>query len=252
MHPREHKYKHAAMFPIRSGGNGVVAEAALVCNFGKDLLDHDDVVLMFHELGHVMHHVLGQQRWSMQSGIATESDFAEAPSMMFEEWAWSFDTLSRFAVHAETGAPIPRPLVEAMQRARRFGTGLWTVQQLFYAAISLELHRQSPRSDAQLALVQQLQAKYTPFAHVEGTRVHTSFGHLVEYSSMYYTYLWSHVIAKDLLTAFKGNLLDRATARRYRDRVLVPGGTKPAAALVADFLGRPYDVTAYAKYLAGP
>jgi thimet oligopeptidase len=202
---------------------------------------------MFHEFGHVMHHVLGgQQRWVMQTGIATEPDFAEAPSMMFEEWAWSYDTLSRFSA-------IPRALVERMQRARRFGTGLWTVQQVFYARMSLAFHEDETARDPaqQLPLVKRLQAKYTPFAFVEGTHVHTSFGHLVDYSSLYYTYLWSLVIAKDLLSEFQGKLLDRAMMRRYRDRVLVPGGTQDAAELVEDFLGRPHDVKSYEAYLAG-
>ena len=105
-------------------------------------MEHDDVVTMFHEFGHLMHHVLGgHQRWITQSGVATEWDFVEAPSQMFEEWAWSHETLARFARHHETGEVIPRELVEKMRTADKFGLGTATVQQMFYAAISLGFHQ---------------------------------------------------------------------------------------------------------------
>jgi thimet oligopeptidase len=258
MHPREGKYKHAAQFPLVDGVRGVqLPEGVLVCNFsepdGDDpgLLEHDDVVTMFHEFGHLMHHVLGgQQRWITQSGVATEWDFVEAPSQMFEEWAWSHETLSRFAKHQKTGAVIPEELVEKMRRADKFGLGLATVQQVFYASISLAFHRADPKTLDQLATVKELQAKYTPFEYVPGTRFHASFGHLIGYSAMYYTYQWSLVIAKDLLTPFeKKGLMAHDVTHAYRDKVLVPGGSKDAAVLVRDFLGRDYDFTAYEAYL---
>jgi thimet oligopeptidase len=259
LHPRADKYKHAAQFAMIDGVLGKqLPEGALICNFadpkdgGPALMDHGDVVTMFHEFGHLMHHVLGgKHHWIAQSGVATERDFVEAPSQMFEEWGWSYDTLSRFAKHYKTGAVIPKELVEKMRKAEKFGIGTQTVQQMFYAAIALQFHQADPAKLDQLALVKKLQVKYTPFAYVEGTKFHTSFGHLVGYSSMYYTYMWSLVIAKDMLTPFaKTNLLDTAVTYRYRDKVLVPGGTKDAADLVRDYLGRPYDFKAYEKYLS--
>jgi len=261
MHPREGKYKHAAQFPLKDGVRGVqLPEGVLVCNFPQPsaddpgLLEHDDVVTMFHEFGHLMHHVLGgHQRWITQSGVATEWDFVEAPSQMFEEWAWSYDTLARFARHHETGEVIPRDLVDKMRRADKFGLGTQTVQQIFYAAISLGFHRTDPASLDQLAEVQRLQKRYTPFAYVPGTRFHASFGHLVGYSAMYYTYQWSLVIAKDLLTPFTAaGLMARDVTFAYRDKVLAPGGSRDAADLVRDFLGREYDFTAYERYLVEP
>jgi Zn-dependent oligopeptidase len=259
MHPREGKYKHAAQFPLKDGVRGVqLPEGVLVCNFsdpgeagGPALMEHDDVVTMFHEFGHLMHHVLGgHQTWITQSGVATEWDFVEAPSQMFEEWAWSYDTLARFARHHETGEVIPRELVDKMRRADKFGLGTATVQQIFYAAISLGFHRADPATLDQLAEVVRLQKKYTPFAYVEGTKFHTSFGHLVGYSAMYYTYQWSLVIAKDLLTPFEAHgLMASDVTYAYRDKVLVPGGSRDAAELVRDFLGRAYDFAAYERYL---
>jgi thimet oligopeptidase len=258
MHPREGKYKHAAQFPLKDGVRGVqLPEGVLVCNFpdpkagGDALMEHDDVVTMFHEFGHLMHHVLGgHQKWITQSGVATEWDFVEAPSQMFEEWAWSYDTLRRFARHVTTGEVIPAALVEKMRRADKFGLGTATVQQIFYASISLSFHRADPEKLDQLAEVQRLQKHYTPFKYVPGTRFHASFGHLVGYSAMYYTYQWSLVIAKDLLTPFEQKgLMAKDVTLAYRDKVLAPGGSRDAAELVRDFLGRDYDFAAYERYL---
>ena len=264
MHPRDGKYKHAAQFPLKDGVRDVqLPEGVLVCNFpapergaagragNPGLMEHDDVVTMFHEFGHLMHHVLGgHQRWITQSGVATEWDFVEAPSQMFEQWAWSYDTLARFARHHQTAAVLPRALVDKMRRADKFGLGTATVQQIFYAAISLGFHRADPAALDQLAEVQALQKRYTPFAYVPGTRFHASFGHLVGYSAMYYTYQWSLVIAKDLLTPFESTgLMARDVTYAYRDHVLVPGGSRDAAELVRGFLGRDYDFRAYERFL---
>jgi thimet oligopeptidase len=260
MHPREGKYKHAAQFPLKDGVEGKqLPEGVLVCNFpdpvatnGPALMEHDDVVTMFHEFGHLMHHVLGgHHKWVRQSGVATEFDFVEAPSQMFEEWAWSYDTLARFAKHFETGEVIPKELVGKMRKADKFGLGTQTVQQMFYAALSLGFHMEDPDKLDQTEVVKRLQKKYTPFAYVEGTKFHTSFGHLVGYSAMYYTYMWSLVIAKDLLTPFqKKGLMNTEVTFQYRDKVLGPGGTADAAVLVHDFLGRDYSFKAFEKYLS--
>jgi len=254
MQPRERKYKHAAQFPLVDGVTGVqLPEGALVCNFpgGNELMEHDDVVTMFHEFGHLMHHVLGgDHRWIRQSGVATEQDFVEAPSQMFEEWAWSYETLARFAKNA-AGETIPKELVERMRRADKFGGGTQAVQQMFYAAISLQFHQADPEKLDQLTLVKQLQNKYTPFRYVEGTHFHASFGHLIGYSAMYYTYMWSLVIAKDMLSPFqKQGLMNTDLTHAYRDKVLAAGGTKDAAELVKDFLGRDYNFKAFEKFLA--
>ena len=258
MHPREGKYQHAAQFTLRSGVKGSqLPEGVLVCNFpnprtdGAALMEHDDVVTMFHEFGHLMHHVLGgQQRWIEQSGVATEWDFVEAPSQMFEEWASSHDTLARFARHHETGEVIPEDLVLRMRKADKFGIGLQTVQQMFYASVSLRFHTMNPAELDMAAEVRRLQEKYTPFEFVEGTSFHTNFGHLNGYSALYYTYMWSLVIAKDLLTPFRANgLMNPQWTARYRDAILAPGGTKDAADLVTDFLGREFNFQAFEDYL---
>ncbi len=259
MHPRPDKYKHFAEFPIHDGITGKqLPEGALVCNLpdpktsaGPALMEHGDAVTMFHEFGHLMHHILaGKHHWARIAGISTEQDFVEAPSQMFEEWAWRYETLKRFATTPD-GKTIPEDLVAKMNRAHKFGMGTSTAQQMLYAAVSLEFHRADPAKLDQLATYKQLQAKYTPFAYVDGTRQYTAFGHLNGYSSMYYTYMWSLVIARDMLTAFaKPGLMSTDVAHRYRDAVLAQGGSKDAGDLVKDFLGRPYDFKAFETYLS--
>ncbi len=256
MHPRQGKYKHAATFQIRSGVAGKqLPEGALVCNFpGGDgapgLMEHRDVEVFFHEFGHLLHHLLGgRQRWLGISGLNVEWDFVEAPSQLLEEWAWDRAVLQSFARNAR-GEPIPADLVARMRAARDFGKGLQARQQMFYAALSLELHDRDPAGLDTTEAVKRLQARYAPFAYVDDTFMQYSFGHLDGYSAVYYTYMWSLVIAKDLFSEFqKAGLLDPGPAMRYRRAVLEAGGSKEAAALIRDFLGRDYSFDAFAAWL---
>jgi thimet oligopeptidase len=257
MHPRDGKYKHYAQFTLASGTRDRrLPEGALVCNFprpGKEpaLLEHGEVKTFFHEFGHLLHHVLGgHTRWAAHAGVATEWDFVEAPSQLLEEWAWDPDVLATFALHHQTGEPIPRDLVRRMKAADEYGKGVQVRQQMFYAALSLELHRRDPRGVDAGALAAELMERYTPFRHVEGTHFHSSFGHLEGYSAIYYTYMWSLVIAKDLFGEFeKAGLMDPQVARRYRTSILEAGGSRPAAELVQGFLGRPHAFEAWTRWL---
>ncbi|GAB7003662.1 M3 family metallopeptidase [Nocardioides sp. AN3] len=251
LHPREGKYKHAAQFTLTDGVAGrQLPEGVLVCNFSRGLMEHDHVVTLFHEFGHLLHHVLGGHgQWARFAGVATEWDFVEAPSQMLEEWAWDASVLRSFASDA-SGTPIPAELVERMRAADDFGKGVQARQQMFYAAMSYRFHADLP-ADLTKAMVE-LQDRYAPTSWIEGTHMFASFGHLGGYSSAYYTYMWSLVIAKDLFSAFdRADLFAPEVAGRYRDRVLAPGGSKDAADLVADFLGRPSSFDAYAASRAG-
>jgi thimet oligopeptidase len=249
LHPRPGKYNHAAQFEITRGIRGVqLAEGALVCNLPRGLMDHEDVVTLFHEFGHLVHQMLaGRHEWVRFSGVATEWDFVESPSQMLEEWAWDVGVLRRFAVDAD-GTAIPADLVAAMRRAAEFGKGLQTCTQMYYASVSYRFHLERP-ADLTARLLA-LAAEHNPLAVLPDTHFHTGFGHLADYTSGYYTYMWSLVIAKDLFTAFdESDLLSPDVAQRYRDRVLAPGGSRDAATLIEDFLGRPYDERAFIAWL---
>ena len=260
MHPREGKFKHAAMFHLVDGiRGGRPPEAALVCNFPKPngdtpaLLEHDDVVTFFHEFGHLLHHLSGRdQEWVEFSGTGTEWDFVEVPSQLMEEWAWDATVLESFSRHHESGEVIPSELVERLRRARDFGRGLLLRQQMYYATLSLKYHDTDPAGLDLDQLQRDLQNRYSRFRFVEGTYFHSSFGHLDGYSALYYTYMWSLVIEKDLFRQFKeGGIMDRATASRYRTTILAPGGSKDAAELIRDFLGRDYNFQAFEDWLNG-
>ncbi|MBN8465810.1 Zn-dependent oligopeptidase [Corallococcus exiguus] len=257
MHPRADKYKHAAQFTLTSGKSGRrLPEGALICNFPKPgtepaLMQHGDVETFFHEFGHLLHHIFGgHTKWAGLSGVRTEWDFVEAPSQMLEEWARDVTCLQTFAKHYQTGEALPAELVERMLAADEFGKGLFVRQQMFYAALSLELYRRDPKNLDATALVRELQGQYIPFPYLEGTYFHLTFGHLDGYSSNYYTYMWSLVIAKDLFTVFQTKgLLNPEPAQDYRRAVLEPGGSDDAARLVHHFLGRDYDFRAYEAWL---
>ena len=250
LHPREGKFKHAAQFDMVKGIAGhQLPEGVLVCNFNRGLMEHDEVVTLFHEFGHLIHHVLGGQgEWLRFSGVATEWDFVEAPSQMLEEWAWDADVLATFARNA-AGETIPADLVAAMRRADQFGKGIYAAHQMSYAARSYFFHAE--HHDDLTTFGDELQRRYSVFPPLEGAHMHCAFGHLDGYSSGYYTYMWSLVIAKDLFSAFDvDDMFAADVAGRYRDRVLGMGGRKDAADLVADFLGRPYSFDSWAAWLA--
>lgn len=249
LHPRPHKYNHAAQFSLVPGvRDRQLPEGVLVCNFSRGLMELDHVVTLFHEFGHLLHHVLaGRHDWVRSSGVATEWDFVEAPSQLLEEWAWDAEVLAGFATD-EHGTPIPAELVGRMRAAQELGTAFLVRTQTAYAAVSYWFHRDRPADPT--ARLRELMERYSLVALVPDTHFHTGFGHLEGYTSAYYTYLWSKVIAKDLFSAFDADdLFEPTVARRYRDTVLAAGGSRDAADLVEDFLGRPYDDRAFGAWL---
>ena len=253
MHPRKGKYNHAAAFGIRDGITGVQFPIkALVCNFpsGEASMEHSDVETFLHEFGHLLHGLFsGEHQWLAHSGIKTEWDFVEAPSQMLEEWVWNPEFLKTFAVN-EQGETIPDALIHKMNTARKFGKGLWTRHQMFYASVSLNFYNQPPMNINMDATVAELQNTYSNFSFVDGTHFQDSFGHLDGYSAIYYTYMWSLVIASDMYTEFEnGGLLNPDIGDKYRRLIMAPGGSKDAADLVEDFLGRPYSFDAFANSL---
>jgi len=258
MHPRPGKFSHAEMVPVLDGVLGKqLPEATLVCNFAAPtaddagLMDYDDVVTFFHEFGHLMHHILGgQQQWAGISGITMESDFAEAPSQMLEEWMRSPQVLASFARDYKTNEPIPAELVERMNRASAFGRGIWVARQNSFTALSYDIYKQKPENVDLDAVTRDDAKKYAPYVPSEGTHMYTAFGHLAGYSSAYYTYLWDKVIAEDFFGQFDHqNLLAGPAPMRYRKTVLEPGGSVSANKLVKDFLGREQNMNALQKWM---
>lgn len=250
-HPRDGKFTHAAQFGIKLGKKGeTLPEAALLMNFPKGLMEHGQVETFLHEYGHLLHFIFAGQNEIGYSRFQSESDFGEAPSMMLEEWVWDYDTLKRFATN-EKGEVIPKALVEKMNKARYFGQALGVATQLTYTALSFDLYNRNPKDIDLVAFEKDIFERYSPYGYDDGTHMFASFGHLNGYGAKYYTYQWSNSIAEELLSRFKEEgLRNQKTAQDYRNLVLAKTGTKPAAQLVKDFLGRDFSVEAYAKKLS--
>lgn len=258
LYPRENKYKHAAMFGIEEGVAGRAKPAgAIVANFPTPVADgsarweHDQVETFFHEFGHLLHHLLGGgSRFARFSGVATEWDFVEVPSQLYEEWAWDAERLATFARDAE-GRAIPAELVAKARRAEELGKGQQVMQQMFYAALALGLYDRDPQGLVIRDFVDEKQRAYSMYPVVSGTAFENTFGHLVGYASNYYTYMWSLAIVKDIAAVFKkAGLMEATTAARYRRTILAPGGERDAAELVRDFLGREWNLDAFHAWLA--
>ena len=247
MHPRDGKDKWFSSTPIVPGIQGrQLPEGGLICNFpggiegDPGLMEYNDVVIFFHEFGHLMHHILGGQgQWANAGGFNVEGDFVEAPSQMLEEMFRDRSILSAFAKDYKTGEVIPAALVEKMNAAGAYGRGRWVLAQLLYSTYSLQVHNRPPAEIDFDALWRSDFERFSKLTFVDGTHLFASFTHLTGYSSNYYTYMLDKVIAVDFFSKFdKANLLEGPAAMRYRRTVLEPGATKPAAMLVHDFLGR--------------
>jgi thimet oligopeptidase len=258
MHPREGKDKWFSSSPVLPGiGQRQKPEGMLVCNFSggtagdPGLMQYSEVVVFFHEFGHLMHHILGSQgQWSGEGGFNVEGDFVESPSQMLEEMFHDPTILQSFGKQYQTGETIPAALIARMNAASAYGRGSWLQRQLWAASYSLQVHDQDPAALDFDALLAADEKRFSPFTPVEGDRFYTSFTHLTGYASNYYTYVLDKVIAIDFFAQFdKKDLLDGPTAMRYRRAVLEPGASKPAAELVKDFLHRPQNMTAITSWM---
>ena len=253
LYPRENKYGHAAMFTITGGmaldgGGYEMPEASLVCNFPKPeggkpaLMSHGDVKTFFHEFGHLLHGMVTKAEIAHQSGPEeVVLDFVEAPSQIYENWAWNKETLSMFAKHYETGAEIPDSLLDKMLSVKNLNSGRAALGQLFYGVYALTLHDkylpygEETTTGIGFKLIQEVKGG----EFIEGTHFEASFGHLIGYSTAYYSYLWSKVYAQDMWSVFEEQgPLNPEVGMRYRELILEPSDSRNALDMVKGFLGR--------------
>ncbi|PCH91932.1 MAG: hypothetical protein COB85_08670 [Bacteroidetes bacterium] len=223
-------------------------EAALVCNFPKRqgdepaLMFHGDVETFFHEFGHLLHCMVSTSEFSYLGGPENVVlDFVEAPSQIYENWAWNKETLSLFAKHHETGEIIPDELLDKMLAAKYMNSGVGALRQLFYGTYALTVHdTYVPYGDQNTTQIgYDLRKEITGGEYVDGDQFEASFGHLIGYTAGYYGYMWSKVYAQDMWSVFeeKGPL-NKEVGMQYRRKVLEPTGSGDALELVIDFLGR--------------
>ncbi|MBL7960562.1 Zn-dependent oligopeptidase, partial [bacterium] len=216
LHPRANKYNHAACFTMIRGkmtSNGYqIPTATLVCNFPQATADQPglmyhslgsaSVETFFHEFGHVLHNMLTTSELYTYAGTGVARDFVEAPSQIFENWAWNYDAVKMFAKHYKTGEVLPKDLFDKMVAAKNVGSGIGAAYQIYYGMLDMTLHDGFDPSGKETTtdIVKRLQNEITPFQFVEGTHFHAAFGHLNGYAAGYYGYLWAEVYATDMFS----------------------------------------------------
>jgi thimet oligopeptidase len=204
---------------------------------------------MLHEFGHVLHGVLSKATYVDQAGTSVKLDFVEAPSQMFEEWTRRPEPLALFKQVCPECPQLTAEQLVQLDAARKFGRGIRYARQWLYAAFDMSLTVSEPESS--LAAWSRLEGS-TPLGHVPGTTFPAGFGHLVGgYAAGYYGYMWSEVLALDMLSGFEGRMLDPKIGKRYRDTVLAQGGERPPLELVESFLGRKPTSDAFFKEIVG-
>ncbi|GKT14658.1 M3 family metallopeptidase [Acidovorax sp. SUPP2522] len=226
--------------------------AHLVCNFAEGvngappLLTHDDVITLFHEFGHGLHHMLTQINERDVSGISgVEWDAVELPSQFMENFCWEWDVLKHMTAHVETGEPLPRALFDKMIAAKNFQSGMGTLRQIEFALFDMLLHTSHDPSQDFMPLLAQVRSEVSVLTPPAFSRTAHTFSHIFAggYAAGYYSYKWAEVLSADAYAAFEetagaDGLPSAETGRRYRQAILEAGGSRPAMESFKAFRGR--------------
>lgn len=248
-----------------------VPVAYLVCNFAPPVkvdgvlrlptITHDDVITLFHESGHGLHHLLTQVSALGVSGInGVEWDAVELPSQFMENFCWEWEVLEKMTAHAETGKPLPRELFEKMLAAKNFQNGMATLRQIVMSLTDWRLHSSFDAADAKdhavLDVSRKIASEFGIIPQPEISRWINSFSHIFAggYAAGYYSYKWAEVLSADAYSAFEeaakltGTVLDPQTGIRYRKAILEVGGSRPAAESFKAFRGREPSIDALLRH----
>jgi peptidyl-dipeptidase Dcp len=221
-----------------------------VMNFSKGaegeptLLSFDDARTLFHEFGHALHALLSDVTYPTISGTSVLTDWVELPSQLYEHWLERPEVLSRFAVHYQTGEPMPADLLRRLLAARTFNQGFATVEYVSSALVDLDLHLQRGADDLDIDAFEQTALERIGMpAEIVMRHRPTHFGHIFSgggYASAYYSYMWSEVLDADAFAAFEetGDVFDAKTAKSLHDFVYSAGGSRDPAELYTAFRGR--------------
>jgi len=206
------------------------------------VLSYDDARTLFHEFGHALHQMLSDVTYEMISGTSVARDFVELPSQLYEHWLDVPEVLEEFAVHAETGEPMPRDLLERMLGAATYDMGFSTVEYVASAMVDLAFHEGAAPADPMQKQAEVLAELDMPHA-IRMRHATPHFAHVFAgdgYSSGYYSYMWSEVMDADAFAAFEeaGGPFDPERARALEAHILSRGGSADAEALYTAFRGR--------------
>ena len=225
--------------------------AYLNCNFARPVgnkpatFTHDEVITLFHEAGHGLHHLLTRGEELGVSGIhGVEWDAVELPSQFMENYCWEWEVLQGMTSHVDTGAALPRTLYDKMLAAKNFQSGMMTVRQLEFSIFDMRLHCEfDPKGQSTVMdLIQEVRREVAVLMPPEWHRFPNSFSHIFGggYAAGYYSYKWAEVLSADAYAAFEeaGNPFDATVGQRYLDEILSRGGSRPALDNFKAFRGR--------------
>ena len=256
---------------VLPNGEIQIPVAYLVCNFAPPVkvdgvlrqptITHDDVITLFHESGHGLHHLLTQVSALGVSGInGVEWDAVELPSQFMENFCWEWEVLEKMTAHAETGKPLPRELFEKILAAKNFQNGYITLRQIVMSLTDWRLHSSLDTKDANdqavLDLSRAIADQFNVIPQPAISRWINTFSHIFAggYAAGYYSYKWAEVLSADVYSAFEeaakltGSVLDEKTGARYREEILEVGGSRPAAESFKAFRGREPSIDALLRH----
>ena len=236
--------------------------AHLVCNFAEGvkgqppLLTHDDVITLFHEFGHGLHHMLTQVNERDVSGISgVEWDAVELPSQFMENFCWEWSVLKHMTAHVKTGEALPRELFDKMVEAKNFQSGLQTLRQIEFALLDMLLHSEHKPTDDFMPVLKKVREEVAVIQAPEFNRMAHTFSHIFAggYAAGYYSYKWAEVLSADAYAAFEETALpdgspNLETGRRYREAILEAGGSRPALDSFVAFRGREPSLNALLRH----
>ena len=236
--------------------------AHLVCNFAEGvngqpaLLTHDDVITLFHEFGHGLHHLLTQVNERDVSGISgVEWDAVELPSQLMENFCWEWSVLRHMTAHVETGEPLPRALFDKMLAAKNFQSGLQTLRQIEFSLFDMLVHSEHDPAQDFMPLLSQVRDEVAVMRPPAFNRMAHTFSHIFAggYAAGYYSYKWAEVLSADAYAAFEETAADDGTpsvetGRLYRQAILEAGGSRPAIESFKAFRGREPNLDALLRH----
>jgi oligopeptidase A len=238
--------------------------AYLNCNFtrpvgGKPaLLTHDDVITLFHEFGHGLHHLLTRVEELGVSGInGVEWDAVELPSQFMENFCWEWDVLKHMTAHVDTGEPLPRELFDKMLAAKNFQAGMQTVRQIEFALFDMHLHHDLAPGQTALQLLADIRRRVAVVVPPDYNRFPNNFSHIFAggYAAGYYSYKWAEVLSADAYSLFEeeaaahvGGVLNPEVGQRFWSEILAQGGSRPALESFRAFRGREPTIDALLRH----
>jgi oligopeptidase A len=245
---------------LRADSHGLQTPVAhLVCNFAAPLddrpalLTHDNVITLFHEFGHGLHHMLTQVEELGVSGISgVEWDAVELPSQFMENFCWEWDVLQQLTEHVDTGAPLARALFDKMLAAKNFQSGMQTLRQVEFGLFDMRIHSEPAAAARVQATLDAVRAEIAVLVPPAFNRFQHSFSHIFGggYAAGYYSYTWAEVLSADAFSAFEeSGVLDLDTGRRYRREILEVGGSRDALDSFKAFRGRAPSIDAMLRHL---